>query len=82
MQTIALEPGEWAQVMNVLANTTGFGWAIVNPLLMKIGQQLQAQQAGAQQDGSDLDAQRGAPAGADAGQQQRAAKAGNAAARH
>jgi hypothetical protein len=41
--TVDLSEQEWAQVMFVLANAEGKGitWAMVNPILMKIGQQLQ-----------------------------------------
>jgi hypothetical protein len=35
---------EWTQVMTVLGNTRDFPWSVTNPLLMKIGQQLQHQQ--------------------------------------
>ena len=43
MQTVSLEPAEWQQLINVLANTTAAPWVVTNPLLMKLGQQLQAQ---------------------------------------
>lgn len=42
-QTVTLTDTEWTQVLNVLANSQGFAWAITNPLLMKIGGQLQGQ---------------------------------------
>ena len=46
--TVDLTDQEWAQVMFVLANAEGKGitWGMVNPLLMKMGQQLQIKQAG------------------------------------
>jgi hypothetical protein len=39
---VGLEPEEWQRVLAVLAQGQ---WAIVNPLIMKIGAQLQAQAA-------------------------------------
>ena len=63
-QTATLEDTEWSQLMAILANAQGSGitWAMVNPLLMKLGQQLQAQQGQATQmvqrgDGLDHDSQ-------------------------
>jgi hypothetical protein len=46
MPTIELSHTEFGQLMGVLANATGpnITWAIVNPLLMKIGEQLRMQQ--------------------------------------
>lgn len=46
MPTFELEHSECGQLMNVLANATGpnINWAVVNPLLMKIGEQLRMQQ--------------------------------------
>lgn len=60
MQTVKLEAAEWTQLMTILANSQGFAWSVTNPLLMKIGQQLQPQQAGQepplrQGDGLDLE---------------------------
>ena len=47
-QTVVLERGEWNSLLAVLANAQGPGvsWAVVNPLVMKLGQQLQAQEPG------------------------------------
>lgn len=47
-QTVTLTDTEWAQLMAVLANATGPGitWAAVNPLLMRLGEQLRAQAQG------------------------------------
>lgn len=42
---VDLTNAEWSQVMTILGNTREFPWAATNPLLMKIGQQLQHQQA-------------------------------------
>ena len=42
-QTVTLEDQEWQGLINVLANATNSPWVVTNPLLMKIGQQLQAQ---------------------------------------
>lgn len=39
MPAVDLEPNEWGQVMAILATAP---WRDANPLLMKIGQQLQA----------------------------------------
>jgi hypothetical protein len=44
MSTIELEDQEWQQVMNIIS---GAPWRDANPLLMKIGQQLQRQVAAA-----------------------------------
>jgi hypothetical protein len=46
MPTIELDHIEFGQLMNVLANAEGknITWAVVNPLLMKIGEQLRVQQ--------------------------------------
>jgi hypothetical protein len=48
MASVDLNDQEWGQLMFVLANAEGKGitWAMVNPLLMKIGAQLQAQTIG------------------------------------
>lgn len=35
---------EWHQVMTIIGNTRDFPWSTTNPLLMKMGQQLQQQQ--------------------------------------
>lgn len=40
MQTVKLEREEWAQVLAVLANGP---WTVVNPLIMKMGDQLRQQ---------------------------------------
>jgi hypothetical protein len=40
MPTVALESNEWGQVMAILATAP---WRDANPLLMKIGNQLQQQ---------------------------------------
>lgn len=44
-QTVVLEQNEWQQTLAILCNAQGPGinWQVVNPLVMKIGQQLQAQ---------------------------------------
>lgn len=42
-QAATLEDTEWSQVMTILGNTKEFPWVITNPLLMKLGQQLQVQ---------------------------------------
>lgn len=46
MARVELSDQEWGQLMFVLANAEGKGitWALTNPLLMKIGGQLQVQQ--------------------------------------
>lgn len=51
VRTVALDEPEWQLLLFVLANAEGKGitWGIVNPLLMKIGAQLQVQQQGPQQ---------------------------------
>lgn len=42
---VELSEQEWQQLLFVLGNAEGKGinWSLTNPLLMKIGQQLQAQ---------------------------------------
>lgn len=40
MQTVKLEREEWSQVLAVLANGP---WTVVNPLIMKMGEQLRQQ---------------------------------------
>lgn len=42
-QTATLEDTEWAQLMTIVGNTKEFPWVVTNPLLMKLGQQLQQQ---------------------------------------
>jgi hypothetical protein len=42
LKTVSLDDAKWQQVLNIIGNSTGFPWAITNPLLMEIGQQLQA----------------------------------------
>jgi hypothetical protein len=37
MTEVRLEPTEWSQVLQILANAP---WAVANPLIMKIGEQL------------------------------------------
>lgn len=63
-QTVVLADIEWQQLLAILCNGTGLGisWATTNPLVMKIGSQLQAQQgqapghsAGMRGDGQALD---------------------------
>jgi hypothetical protein len=46
MASVELSDQDWGQVMFVIANAEGKGitWAMVNPLLMSIGNQLRAQQ--------------------------------------
>ena len=63
-QSVTLAEHEWQQLFAILANAQGQGitWAMVNPLLMKLGQQLQTQQGQATQtvqrgDGLDHDSQ-------------------------
>lgn len=41
---VELNRDEWQQVLTIIGNTRDFPWATTNPLLMKIGQQLQAQE--------------------------------------
>lgn len=41
---VDMTSAEWNQIMTVLGNTRDFSWSVTNPLLMKIGQQLQPQQ--------------------------------------
>ena len=40
MPSVDLTKDEWGQLMNVLATTKEHPWLVTNPLLMKIGQQL------------------------------------------
>ena len=49
-QTVSLEPQEWQSLLTVLAHAQGPGvtWVVINPLLMKIGQQLQDKQSSSQ----------------------------------
>lgn len=47
-QTVTLERNEWQQVMNILGTTKDHPWVVTNPLLMKIGGQLQLQDPQAQ----------------------------------
>lgn len=44
--SITLEDTEANQLMNILAQTKEFPWIVTNPLLMKIGAQLQANRKG------------------------------------
>jgi hypothetical protein len=48
-QSVTLADVEWQQALVVLCNATGPGinWSMVNPLIMKIGEQLRAQTPGA-----------------------------------
>lgn len=41
MPIVDMTDQEWASLLNVLATTKEHPWATTNPLLMKIGQQLQ-----------------------------------------
>jgi len=45
MSAVDLTDQEWGQLMFVLANAEGKGitWSMVNPLMMKIGDQLRVQ---------------------------------------
>lgn len=49
---VELTREEWTQVMTIIGNTRDFPWATTNPLLMKMGQQLQAQEANSKQTNS------------------------------
>lgn len=42
MTTVSLENNEWQQLLNVIANAHGPGinWLVVNPLIVKISQQV------------------------------------------
>lgn len=40
---VDLEKQDWDQIMSIIGSTRDFPWTVTNPLLMKIGQQLQAQ---------------------------------------
>jgi len=42
LRSVTLDEGEWASVMAILGQTKEFPWVVTNPLLMKLGQQLQA----------------------------------------
>ena len=44
MQSVTLSEQEWQSLIGVVANAVGSPWTVTNPLLMKIGQQLQEQQ--------------------------------------
>jgi hypothetical protein len=48
MPSIELDSSEFGNLMFILANAEGKGinWSMVNPLLMKIGEQLRTQSAG------------------------------------
>jgi len=41
LKSVSLEETEWSSVMAILGNTKEFPWVVTNPLLMKLGQQLQ-----------------------------------------
>ena len=43
-QTVTLDSTSWQQIINVLANCSGFSWTVTNDLLMKLGEQLRHQQ--------------------------------------
>ena len=43
MPTVELNEEEWRQLLNILGTTKEWPWVITNPLLMKIGQQLNKQ---------------------------------------
>jgi hypothetical protein len=45
MPTVELSDQEWQQLINILGTTKEHAWVTTNPLLMKIGNQLQARQA-------------------------------------
>lgn len=47
-QTVVLEKNEWQVLMNILGTTKEHPWVVTNPLLMKIGGQLQLQEPQAQ----------------------------------
>ena len=40
MPAVELSDDEWRQVINILGTTKEWPWVTTNPLLMKIGQQL------------------------------------------
>jgi hypothetical protein len=49
MKTFTLEDSEAQSLLNIVAQTTQFPWIVTNPLVQKLGQQMQAQEpAGAQ----------------------------------
>lgn len=43
MASVDLTPQEWNQVLTIIGNTRDFSWSITNPLLMKLGRQLERQ---------------------------------------
>jgi hypothetical protein len=43
MTEVRLDPQEWNQLLQILAQAP---WNVANPLIMKIGEQLRAQQQG------------------------------------
>jgi hypothetical protein len=46
MAVVELDEQEWQQVMNLIADAP---WKVANPLLMKLGEQLQRQQTNIKQ---------------------------------
>jgi hypothetical protein len=50
---VELSRDEWQQVLTVLGNTRDFPWSTTNPLLMKIGTQLQQQDGNSKQTNSE-----------------------------
>ena len=48
MMTFTFEDAEAQTLLNILANATGYSWAVTNPLLMKLGEQMRQQQAATQ----------------------------------
>ena len=49
---VELNRDEWQQILTVLGNTRDFPWSTTNPLLMKIGTQLQQQDGSSKQTNS------------------------------
>lgn len=51
MPTVTMTMDRWQQLMGILGRAEGPGlnWTIINPLLMEIGRQLQAQQGNSQE---------------------------------
>ena len=55
MLQVELSDAEWQQLLNILGTTKEHAWVVTNPLLMKIGGQLQMKQAAGPPPGSKLD---------------------------
>jgi hypothetical protein len=59
MQTVQLTEEEWQKVLLIISNTRDFPWTTTNPLLMRMGEQLNKQTVGKQTNNAEMPVDKG-----------------------